>query len=604
MTMRDVRPPDLEMRVRTLSESGRTRLAYTLHSPTGAVPFSHREIAGPVFQGSPEEFQRRLLHKIEQLGHRQDVDGSGLLRLELDRKLKGLGRELWRELFPAEIRQAYREIHRRVRSWMIVSDEPWIPWELIKPYDDSRPDDVLDDDFLALRFELTRWLAGDKTPAHHIAVRSLAIFRTAEDLPHSEREKEVLMKIIRSRPPLRDATPRGGSADRFLDFLESGDADLLHVIGHGTHSASQADESGIPFPDRSVLRPVDLEGPLATRIGRIRPLVFQNSCWAGQQGWSLTLLGGWAPRWVSVCGCGAFVAPMWPSRDKAALAFARAFYTALERGAALGQAALEARRQVAHERPGDPSALAYTVYGHAHARVWFGEAPPEVEALPGFPDPIPFVIEPEKQPGSASRSPRVWIAVAAVLIVALALMSDGFPTLSGPVTSQNMAFSPLAKPGPAEPPKEPAAEQVPATHPKPTQETSRGGSAPVVEKLSPKGIAFRVTGGSSLVNYALKQALQTAAKPLAEEGISGWIITLKLEQPGMTSHDESGIPLVACRLTAEAGAQGTGPAIDLGPVSSVNSQTDGSQACEAATGLLAEAVLSRFVKALGTKGES
>src|SRR5215216_5876619 len=166
MTTRDVRPPDLEMQVRTQSEHGRTRLTYTLHSPTGAVSFAHREIAGPTFQGSPEEFQAHFLHKIEQLGARQDVDGSPLLRAELDRKLASLGRDLWRELIPSEIRHAYREIRRSVHSWMIVSDEPWIPWELIKPYDASRPEDILDDDFLALRFELTRWLAGDKTPAH------------------------------------------------------------------------------------------------------------------------------------------------------------------------------------------------------------------------------------------------------------------------------------------------------------------------------------------------------------------------------------------------------------------------------------------------------
>lgn len=289
MTVRDIPPPDLEMRVKVQSESGRTRLTYTLHSQNGKAPYFQQEIAGPDLAGNPEEWQRRLLHKIEQLGLRLDVDGSPLLRNELDRKLKNLGRDLWKELFPAEIRLAYREFRSSVVSWLIVSDEPWIPWEIVRPYDDSRLDDLLDDDFLALRFELTRWLSGKKSPAHHIAVRGLAVLKTA-DLPHSERESEVLLEIARAHPPLQAIAPKTGSMSRLLRLLETGDAGLLHFIGHGLHDVAQAEESGIPFPDRSVLRPSDLMGPPATRIGQLRPLIFQNSCWAGQQGWAFTLL--------------------------------------------------------------------------------------------------------------------------------------------------------------------------------------------------------------------------------------------------------------------------------------------------------------------------
>ena len=131
-----VRPPDLEMQVKTMSESGRTRLLYTLHSPTGVVDFSHQEITGPLLQGRPEDFQAQLRRKIEQLGSRLDVDGTLLLQADIERKLASLGHDLWRELFPPEIHHAYREIRKSVHSWMIVSDEPWIPWELIRPYDD------------------------------------------------------------------------------------------------------------------------------------------------------------------------------------------------------------------------------------------------------------------------------------------------------------------------------------------------------------------------------------------------------------------------------------------------------------------------------------
>lgn len=613
MTAHDVPPPDLEMRVSTTSESGRTRLTYTLHSPNGKVPFSHREIAGPALAGSPEDLQRRLLHKIEQLGLRQDVDGSGLLRVELDRKLKGLGRDLWRELFPAEIRHTYREILRSsVRSWMIVSDEPWIPWELVKPYDDSRPEEILDDEFLALRFELTRWLAGDKTPAHHIAVRSLAVFRTA-DLPHSELEREVLMGIVRSRPALRDATPpRAGSASGLLRFLETGDAGLLHFIGHGTHDVAQADESGIPFPDRSVLRPTDLEGPPATRVGRIRPLVFQNSCWAGQQGWSFTLLGGWAARWVKVCGCGAFVAPLWPSRDKTALSFARTFYKALEQGATLGRAALEARQQVARERPGDPSALAYTVYGHPNARLWFGEIPSEVSSPEfSFSSPLPF-LETEELPSRGFRSRRVWMAAAAAFAVLLGTISGTFPGLWTPEGLQNEAFSPLERASPAEPPKEPLVKSLgllarepdrkpPTMPPAPVEKETRSAKAPI-EKASTApatGVSFEISAARGVPKSVLAGALRSAAVPLADRGISGWVIHLDVDAPRITPHARDGASWEACSLSAQGHARGQGLALDLGPMHAVNSQTtDSTIACEEAAKSLAKEVIYGLVTSI------
>src|SRR6185295_17389303 len=167
--------------------------------------------------------------------------------------------------------------------------------------------------------------------------------------------------------------PRLDSASDLLDFLASSDAGLVHLIGNGTPLAHDPDDAGLPFPDKSVLRPADLHGELATHVGKRRPLVFLNAWWAGKKGWSLNRLGGWATRWVGVCGCGAFVAPLWPVRNSTALAFAWHFYEALGRGATLGRAVLEARRRARAEQIGDPSPLAYTVYGHPNAAVRFEE---------------------------------------------------------------------------------------------------------------------------------------------------------------------------------------------------------------------------------------
>ncbi len=576
------------MRVRTQSEHGRTWLKYTLHSPTGAVDFSHHSVAGPAFHGSPDEFHRYLLSKIEQLGDRLDFDGSYLLNEGVDRKLVSFGRALWRELIPPEICSAYREIRRSVRSWMIISDEPWIPWELIKPYDASRPEEILDDDFLALQFELTRWLAGRSTPAREIAVRSFAALETA-DLPQVKEERILLEDLKRSSPGLSGEAPACDSAGEVLGYLETCDVQLLHFMGHGTLAASRADEAGIPLPDGSALRPLDLEGPVATRLLRNQPLVFLNTCWAAQQGWSLTRLGGWASRWVGVCGCSAFVAPMWPVRTQIALSFARAFYEALAGGAPLGEAAWRARNQIFQERSGDPSVLAYVVYGHPYTRVTFGSD--------SAADEIPPEGEKKRRPIQWTRRRRGrprWIGVAATLIVAGILNLSATPILDRFFT---MDVTPLPRSLPL---IERQAKPEPASEPPRKTEPARSSSKTTEVKAG--GLRFVVSGPSNLT-YALKKALGNAARPLVADGISGWTFKVKLDPPSTTSHKEGDAVLVACTLIAEASAEGPGGAIDLGPMNTVNSQSVGSQACEAATERLAEIVVSRFIHELGTKGE-
>lgn len=164
---------------------------------------------------------------------------------------------------------------------------------------------------------------------------------------------------------------------------------------------------------------------------------------------------------------------------------------------------------------------------------------------------------------------------------------------------ENKDFSPVEK-SVAEPPEEPVEERVRGAQPKYGQEAPSPGSVPAtVEKASSAGIAFRIIGGArSEVKHALKQALEKAARPLVESGVAGWTLTLELDRIDLTHHEEASVPMVACQLTAEVNAERPESSIDLGPVTGINSQTNGSQACVAATGPLARDVITRFVDTL------
>ncbi|MES1244285.1 MAG: CHAT domain-containing protein [Acidobacteriota bacterium] len=593
MSFQELRPPDLEMRIR-IAIDDRTRLRFILNSPNGRVALSHQEIEGPPLRRNPEEYQSHLLNKVEHLGKRLDVDGSGLLRPEIENKLASLGHDLWSELFSAELRAVYRDIIRpSVRSWVIISDEPWIPWELVKPYEEGGRGEPFDDDFLCLRFELTRWLAGGKPYVPQIIVRRLAVVHSAPDLHHASRERTLFDQMKETFPGLEVEAPRLDSASYVLDFLTSAEFKLIHFIGHGTPMIAHPDEAGLPFEDGSTFRPADLHGPLATSLGQTRPLVFLNACWAGKEGWSLTRLGGWAARWIGVCGCGAFVAPLWPVRDQAAVSFAWSFYGALRDGATLGEAALAARQAVARERPSDPSAYAYTVYGHPNARVFFQESPAE-DASRGIAPPR----QKEKdiwKPPPPRRLPRrlggmgAALALAGLLHLAAVPLTDLFLAIDPAWTAQGRTVRDVQRPSLEKRSSKPAGPR----HDIEAMTVSMG------------GVQFRVSASPASLQTPLKNALRhAAADRLAGQGISGWTITMEVGPPQKTTYTLDGSTQVTCQLTSSVHAKGPTSAFDLGSISGTSSQFDSVEACKGAAESLAEAILSGFAKNFQKGGES
>ena len=68
-------------------------------------------------------------------------------------------------------------------------------------------------------------------------------------------------------------------------------------------------------------------------------------------------------------GAGAFVSCLWSVGDDPAIAFCRTFYGALLKGRTIAQAAHEARKKARAD--GDPTWLAYVVYGRPEATITF-----------------------------------------------------------------------------------------------------------------------------------------------------------------------------------------------------------------------------------------
>ncbi len=363
---------DLEIRVTTESTGGLTSLRYVLHSPSGKVDFFDIAIRGGQIRSRPADYQAALFETLEDL--QLESSDSELEPEEIYAQLEALGQELYHELFPPELKAAYRRFRGVAETVLLISDEPWIPWELIKPYDDSDPSDVIDDDFLCCRFQLTRWLAGGRPPAAAIPVGQLAAIEAGsspdglEPLASAAEEFRFLGELAEEYA-IEDSSLDDATYVRVTALLREQDLGLLHFTGHGEIDPEQPNASGFWLVDGRALKPRDLYGRIRTRLRQNRPLVFFNACHVARLSWSLTQLGGWAQRFVYDCGCGAFVGPQWTVGDEDATAFAKAFYEALKRGMTLGGAAHEARRALPAHSLGR---LAYSFYGHPNGRLHLG----------------------------------------------------------------------------------------------------------------------------------------------------------------------------------------------------------------------------------------
>ncbi len=371
---------DLEIRVRTEHAQGRTSLTYVLDSPSGVLDLDPVSISGKAFAGPPDAYQTALFKKIELLHQGLDIDGTPLLSHEIQGKLEGVGHDLYDELFPTAMHELYRELRTCVKTLLIVSDEPWIPWELVKPYDDTRPEEIIDDDFLCARYRLTRWLAGAKAPPDTISAAKIACVEGGESqelgsLPFVAKERALIADLAQSQPRSHDVSPSIATYENVERLLKTSGLGLLHVVSHGELVQGLPNESAILLPGGRSFRAADLHGPIAARIGSNRPLVFLNACRVARLGWSLTGLGGWADRWARRCGCGCFIGPQWLINDNLAYEFAGAFYHALEEGETIGEAVWAARQKVRNLAPDGPAWLAFSVFAHPGTHVVFTQDP-------------------------------------------------------------------------------------------------------------------------------------------------------------------------------------------------------------------------------------
>jgi hypothetical protein len=393
--------PDLVIKVfehRFAGQAG--RLQYVVSSTLGGLgdlPVMDGDFGTIELKTEVAAWVEQRLLSVGSLAHRTDLTAE-----EVSRTLAGVGHNLFEQLLPKTLQDLFWTIRgRNVRTILVLSDDPHIPWELIKP----NRNNPLTGEFEVGEFwgqwdAVTHWLRGrppvqrlsfnricalaagsgaspggettitrDMVPLATTSTTSAELSRQVCPAPihpiSIDEELDVLRSLQTTGSRFRLLPARRGE---ILCALEQCEFDPLHLIAHGEFAGMiAADDSSVQVED-GALRVAELTPSMASALRRAVPLIFFNSCHSGRIGFSLTRLGSWGAQFVHL-GCGGFVGTLWPVTDRAAAAFAQALYEWMRQGLLIGEAMRRARQRVRERYPNDPTWLAYCCFADPMARL-------------------------------------------------------------------------------------------------------------------------------------------------------------------------------------------------------------------------------------------
>lgn len=330
----------------------------------------------------PQAYHAEIYQRLSDMTDLFDIRRHDAETVEsLQRAVRSLGQSLWNDLIPQGLQELYalERAEWRDRTLLVVTDEPFIPWELMWPYG-YQGEAWEDETPWCMTMRMTRWLHRDgegtglNGPPTRMSLARFAFVGPPDMSLAAIQAEGAELKSMMRKAGIADASPAGNSRAEIQALLEAGAYDWFHLASHGEFAAERPDrgsaillERGEPFTPDALIGP-----QVQNHLFHRRPGFVLNACHTGRQGWALTQLGGWANRLVG-SGAGVFMGPLWTVTDESAKRFALDFYTGLLAGQTVAEALHGARHTI--RATGDPTWLAYSVYAHPNARLAPGPGP-------------------------------------------------------------------------------------------------------------------------------------------------------------------------------------------------------------------------------------
>ncbi len=333
-------PPDLVIKVFEHRYAGPTgRLQYVVSSALaelGDLPLLDGDFGTIDLKTDVAAWVADRLSGLAALAHEADATPE-----KVSRTLARVGCSLFEQLFPRDLQELYWTIRgRNVRTILILSDEPHIPWELIKPYRENPVTGEFEEaEFWGQSYALTHWLRG-RPPAHKFSFKRIFALaaqpgpgavpsgeaKPARDmvvcapslaseagqsrepsawLPVSADEELAVLRALEASGSHLHLLPARCS-EILRGAFEGASLQLLHLAAHGEFAGSSAADASAVLMEDGPFRVAELSPNMAAALRRAAPLIFFNSCHSGRLGFSLARSTRGVPSSVRL-GCGGFV---------------------------------------------------------------------------------------------------------------------------------------------------------------------------------------------------------------------------------------------------------------------------------------------------------
>jgi CHAT domain len=291
-------------------------------------------------------------------------------------ELRGAGRQLF-EAAPKHFRQAFWDLIDAgvsLRTIAIVTEEPFIPWELMIPYrlKDGRRQQR---EALGTEFLVGRWPSPDSvSPLPRIDLIDSFVIAPVYAPPLSFSQSEAAMVA----DSFKGEIVAPADFDSITQKLGRVGKTLIHFVCHGEDEDTQAEV--IRDPDRRVrnraqvirlekgqklnsTQIIGIDG-LQEMFEQRHPLVFINACEIGRTTPALVGVGGFAKAFIDI-GAGAVIAPLWAVKDRFAHEVAKTFYERLksEKDTPFAEIIRDLRRKAYEAGRAEDTFAAYCFYG-------------------------------------------------------------------------------------------------------------------------------------------------------------------------------------------------------------------------------------------------
>jgi TPR repeat protein len=321
--------------------------------------------ASPVEAVLPKAVEMRAyiatkLAELARHGRGVTVEGEAPSAQQAEDLARGFGADLYDRFTPPEFKQLYwqlRDAGIELRSVQVLSDDPMLPWELMRP---ARTGGQDRQEFLGLTARVARWQLGTTglpRPPQSLQLQKLIViaphYAGTMALDAAQQEADSL----RSHEGFENVKGDYSDVRALAANLPDG---IVHFAGHG----AVRDEDGGPqfaiLLEDSELAPATWKS-LAT-ASHTHPFYFFNACEVGQARQAVGALDGWAPALLDT-GASGYLGALWPVSDQVAGVFAANFYKILlENESAPVAEVVRQTRQRTFDDTHDPTALAYVLY--------------------------------------------------------------------------------------------------------------------------------------------------------------------------------------------------------------------------------------------------